>query len=98
MQNRRLLRQMPCRNGKTEVLPFHQIFFKDNAEEDCYCYFGSKLDATKAVCDEIALSLPTLFCASRTARGCVPCAARISTRGNAVAAAKNKTFFPPLKI
>ena len=83
---------------KTEVLPFHQIFFKDNAEEDGYCYFGSKLDATKAVCDEIALSLPTLFLCKPDCKGLCPVCGKDLKRGNAVAAAKSKTFFPPLKI
>ena len=52
------------------VLPFEQTFFKDNAES--YCYQGSKLDATKAVQDEIVLSLPTLLLCSPDCKGLCP--------------------------
>ena len=52
------------------VLPFDQVFFKDKAE--CYCYEGSKLDATKAVEDEIVLCLPTLLLCSPECKGLCP--------------------------
>ena len=52
------------------VLPFEQVFFKDKAED--YCYEGSKLDATKAVQDEIVLSLPTLLLCSADCKGLCP--------------------------
>ena len=39
------------------VLPFDQIFYKDSSGEvDAYVYTDSRLDLTKAVCDEIVLS------------------------------------------
>ena len=40
--------------SKQIYLPFEQTFYKDSAaDEDAYIYSGSKLDVTKAVCDEI---------------------------------------------
>ena len=60
------------------VLPFEQVFFKDKAEG--YCYEGSKLDATKAVQDEIVLSLPTLLLCSADCKGlCPKCGANKNT-------------------
>lgn len=55
---------------KRIVLPFEQTFFKDKA--DGYCYEGSRLDATKAVQDEIVLSLPTLLLCSTECKGLCP--------------------------
>lgn len=54
------------------VLNFDQTFFKDSAEEGCYAYFGSKLDVTKAVQDEIVLSVPTLLLCSPNCKGLCP--------------------------
>ncbi len=53
------------------VLPFDQVFHK-NASEDEYVYEGSKLDVTKAVEDEIVLSVPTLFLCSDNCKGLCP--------------------------
>ena len=53
------------------VLPFEQTFFKDKLE-DGYTFEGSKLDATKAVQDEIVLSLPTLLLCSPECKGLCP--------------------------
>lgn len=57
---------------KQIVLPFSQTFFKDGVADDEYCYSGSKLDATKAVEDEIILSLPTLLLCSENCKGLCP--------------------------
>lgn len=56
---------------KQFVLPFDQVFHK-NAFEDVYVYEGSKLDVTKAVEDEIVLSVPTLFLCSDDCKGLCP--------------------------
>lgn len=56
--------------NKRIVLPFNQVFYK--GESDDYCYNGSKLDATKAVQDEIVLSLPTLLLCSADCKGLCP--------------------------
>ena len=62
----------------TMVFPFDQTFFKDEA--DGYFYEGSKLDATKAVQDEIVLSLPTLLLCSPNCKGlCPKCGANKNT-------------------
>lgn len=82
---------------KTEVLPFHQIFFKDNAEEDGYCYFGSKLDATKAVCDEIALSLPTLFLCKPDCKGLCPVCGKDINKGECGCSREKQNVFSALK-
>ncbi len=62
-------------------LPFEQTFFKDQAEDgEGYCYSGSKLDATKAVQDEIVLSLPTLLLCKEDCKGlCPKCGANRNT-------------------
>ena len=57
---------------KQIVLPFCQIFQQDNADPDGYGYFGSKLDVTKAVQDEIVLSVPTLLLCKQDCRGLCP--------------------------
>ncbi|MCM1289267.1 MAG: DUF177 domain-containing protein [Corallococcus sp.] len=57
---------------KQIVLPFDQTFFKDGAGPDEYVYSGSKLDATKAVEDEVVLSLPTLLLCSEDCKGLCP--------------------------
>lgn len=57
---------------KQIVLPFAQTFFKESVVDDGYCYSGSKLDATKAVEDEIILSLPTLLLCSDDCKGLCP--------------------------
>lgn len=57
---------------KTFSLSFEQTFFKDVAQEDGYSYNGSKLDATKAVEDEIVLSLPTLLLCKPDCKGLCP--------------------------
>ena len=83
-------------------IPFHQIFYKDYPdEEDGYVYSGSKLDVTKAICDEIVLSLPSSFLCKQDCKGLCPkcgpdlnkqqCSCDI-TRENAFAALKNLKF------
>ena len=57
---------------KQIVLPFAQTFLKDDCADDEYCYAGSKLDATKAVEDEIILSLPTILLCSDGCKGLCP--------------------------
>ena len=58
---------------KSIELPFSQTFYKDGAEdEQDYVYFDSKLDATKAVRDEIVLSLPLSFVCSDDCKGLCP--------------------------
>ena len=58
---------------KSIELPFNQIFYKDGTEpEHDYVYFDSKLDATKAVRDEIVLSLPSSFLCSDDCKGLCP--------------------------
>lgn len=67
-----------CDRCLTEVsrqiaLPFSQIFYKDCAEdEDGYIYSGSKLDATKAICDEIVLGLPVSLLCKTDCKGLCP--------------------------
>lgn len=53
------------------VLPFDQIFQK-NVSDDGYGYEGSKLDVTKAVEDEIVLSVPTLLLCKTDCKGLCP--------------------------
>ena len=83
-------------------LPFNQTFYKDGAEDEAeYSYFGSKLDATKAVCDEIVLSLPSSFICKDECRGlCPKCGIDLNeqqcdcdtTRENAFSVLKNLKF------
>lgn len=82
------------------LLPFDQVFYKD-VVEDGYVYSGSKLDATKAVCDEIALSMPISLLCKQDCKGlCPKCGANLNetqcdcdtTRENAFAALKNLKF------
>ena len=61
-----------CQVSKQIVLPFEQTFFKDSGEEDEYVYFDSKLDVTKAVCDEIVLSMPMQFLCKDDCKGLCP--------------------------
>ena len=70
-------------------------------EEDGYVYNGSKLDATKAVCDEIALSVPSGLLCKEDCKGlCPKCGTNLNerqcscdtTRDNALAALKNLKF------
>lgn len=53
-------------------LPFCQTFYKDEAPDDGYAYSASLLDATKAVSDEIALSVPSLFLCNQDCKGLCP--------------------------
>lgn len=83
-------------------IPFSQIFYKNSAdEEDGYVYSGSRLDATKAICDEIVLSLPSsLLCKPDCAGLCPKCGANLNEKQcncetsheNALAALKNLKF------
>ena len=83
-------------------LSFNQIFYKDVADdEDGYVYSGSKLDATKAICDEIVLSLPIAFLCKEDCKGlCPKCGTNLNdgqcdcdvSRENAFAALKNLKF------
>ena len=93
-----------CANSvsKTISLPFNQTFYKDGTgEEDDYAYFGSKLDATKAVYDEIVLSLPGSLLCSEDCKGlCPKCGINLNesqcdcdtTRENAFSVLKNLKF------
>ena len=83
-------------------LPFDQIFFKDSSDEvDSYVYTGSKLDMTKAVCDEIVLSLPSSLLCKTDCKGlCPKCGVNLNerqcdcdiTRENAFSVLKNIKF------
>ena len=83
-------------------IPFSQIFYKDSAdEEDGYVYSGSRLDATKAICDEIVLSLPSSLLCKPDCKGlCPKCGIDLNekqcncdtSRENAFAALKNLKF------
>ena len=87
---------------KSIALPFNQTFYKDGTEEDdCYVYFDSKLDATKAVCDEVVLSLPSSFVCSDDCKGlCPKCGVNLNeqqcdcdtTRDNPFSVLKNLKF------
>ena len=59
-----------------------QIFYKDIDDgEDGYVYFGSKLDATKAICDEIVLSVPTSLLCKPDCKGlCPKCGANLNEK------------------
>ena len=80
-------------------LPFNQTFYKDGAaDEDSYVYCDSKLDATKAVHDEIVLSLPNSLLCSEDCKGlCPKCGANLNdqqcdcdkTRDNAFSVLKD---------
>ena len=84
------------------LLPFDQIFFKDSAdEEDAYVYTGSRLDLTKAICDEIVLSLPSSLLCKRDCKGlCPKCGVNLNeqqcdcdiSRENAFSVLKNIKF------
>lgn len=83
------------------VLNFDQTFYKDIAEEGCYPYFDSKLDITKAVQDEIVLSMPTLLLCRPDCKGlCPKCGANRNyfdcgcglAKENAFSALKNLKF------
>ena len=59
--------------SKTVSLDFDQIFYKDSSDEaDAYVYFDSMLDITKAISDEIALSLPTAWLCNEDCKGLCP--------------------------
>lgn len=81
-------------------LSFFQTF-KKNPSEDEYGYDGSKLDVTKAVQDEIVLSVPTLFLCKDDCKGLCPvCGANKNVaecdcntqKENAFSALKNLKF------
>ncbi len=85
----------------TYVVPFAQTFFQNGGEEGEYTYEGCLLDVTKAVWDEIVLSLPTVFLCSENCRGlCARCGANLNretcgcdvTRDNAFSVLKNLKF------
>ena len=83
-------------------LPFNQTFYKDSTpDEDGYVYSGSRLDATKAVCDEIVVSLPMSFLCKPDCKGlCPKCGVDLNERQcdcdtdreNVFAALKNLKF------
>ncbi|MCH5160118.1 MAG: DUF177 domain-containing protein [Clostridiales bacterium] len=83
-------------------LPFNQIFYKDSTDdEECYVYCDSKLDATKAVRDEIVLSLPSSFICKDDCKGlCPKCGINLNeqrcdcdtTRKNAFSVLKDLKF------
>lgn len=84
------------------VLPFSQVFYKDSSdEEDAYVYQDSKLDATKAVCDEIVLSAPVSLLCKEDCKGlCPKCGVNLNeqqcdcdtSRENAFSVLKNLKF------
>ena len=84
------------------ALPFDQVFFKDSSVEvDSYVYMGSKLDLTKAICDEIVLSLPSgLLCKPNCLGLCPKCGVNLNeqqcdcdtSRENAFSVLKNIKF------
>ena len=83
-------------------LPFDQIFFKDSSVEvDAYVYTGSRLDLTKAICDEIVLSLPGSLLCKQDCKGlCPKCGINLNdkqcdcdtSRENAFSVLKNLKF------
>ena len=83
-------------------LHFSQIFYKDSAEyDDGYSYYNSKLDATKAIEDEIILSMPSLLLCNDDCKGlCPKCGSNLNesqcncdtTRDNPFSALKNLKF------
>lgn len=87
---------------KQIVLPFDQTFFKDSSDEvDDYVYLDSRLDATKAVCDEIVLSIPSSLLCKDDCKGlCPKCGANLNekqcdcdtSRENAFSVLKNLKF------
>lgn len=88
--------------SKQFVLPIDQVFYKDaSVDPDDYLFFGGKLDATKAVDDEIVLSLPSLLLCSDDCKGlCPKCGMNLNlgscncdnTRENAFSVLKNLKF------
>ena len=88
--------------SQTVSLDFNQIFYKDSAVEvDGYVYTDSMLDMTKAVSDEIALSLPTAWLCKDDCKGlCPKCGVNLNeqkcdcdtSRQNAFSALKNLKF------
>ena len=93
-----------CLTGITKSieLPFNQTFYKDGADDEVdYVYFDSKLDATKAVRDEIVLSLPSSFLCNDDCKGlCPKCGVNLNeqqcdcdtSRNNAFSVLKNLKF------
>lgn len=78
---------------KQFVLPFQQEFFKDFADDDSYVYCDSKLDATKAVQDEIVLSMPTNLLCKESCKGlCPKCGADLNTQQCSCDTAKPNAF------
>ena len=90
------------KTSKAVSLDFDQIFYKDSSdEEDAYVYTDSRLDITKAICDEIALSLPTSWLCKDDCKGlCPKCGVNLNeqqcscdtSRENAFSALKNLKF------
>ena len=83
------------------ALPFNQTFYKDGTDGDDYVYHDSKLDATKAVCDEIVLSIPSSFVCNADCKGlCPKCGVNLNeqqcdcdtTRDNAFSVLKDLKF------
>ena len=83
-------------------LPFDQIFYKDSSDdEEAYIYTDSRLDLTKAVCDEIVLSLPSSLLCKEDCNGlCPKCGTNLNeqqcdcdiSRENAFSVLKNIKF------
>lgn len=87
--------------SKTVSCDFEQTFYKDFAEEDEYVYSNSLLNATKAICDEIVLSLPSLLLCKDDCKGlCPKCGINLNknkcscdtVKENAFSALKNLKF------
>lgn len=87
---------------KVVKLHFEQMFYKDiSANDDGYIYSTSILDATKAVSDEIILSMPSLFLCQDDCKGlCPKCGTNLNekqcdcdtTRDNPFSVLKNLKF------
>lgn len=88
--------------SRTISLDFDQIFYKDSSDdEDGYVYSDSRLDMTKAISDEIVLSIPSSLLCKEECKGlCPKCGVNLNeqqcdcdtSRGNAFSALKNLKF------
>ncbi|MCM1194917.1 MAG: DUF177 domain-containing protein [Corallococcus sp.] len=79
-------------------LPFKQIFFKDSGlESDDYVYFNSLLDATKAVSDEIVLSMPISLLCKDDCKGLCPKCGRNLNNGTCDCDSSKENPFSILK-
>jgi len=89
------------KTSKCFAVPFKQTFYRDSAPQDCYVYENSMLNATKAINDEIILSVPSLFLCKDDCKGlCPQCGANLNngkcdccdSKENAFSILKNLKF------